>query len=161
MADALTHFATAYLPAKGLKDGRVRAILYVGVILPDILYKTLLYCFGASTWLCEPTHSPLGVAAMCYALALLFEETWRKRAFWALAAGAWTHILVDAAKNYMGMGVIPWAFPFSMDLFEFGWMRQEETIYLAGVALALLLIAGCLRLLCGKKGRPPEATDCR
>ena len=63
MADALTHFATAYLPARGLRDGRVRAILYVGVILPDVLYKTLQYCFGAPIWLCEPTHSPLGAAA--------------------------------------------------------------------------------------------------
>ena len=144
MADALTHFATAYLPARGLRDGRVRAILYVGVLLPDVLYKTLLYCFGAPTWLCEPTHSPLGAAAICYAVALLFEEAWRKRAFWALLAGSWLQILIDAAKDYMGMGVIPWAFPFSMDLFELGWMRQEETIYLALGSLGLVVLGTLL-----------------
>ena len=139
MADALTHFATAYIPAKGLKDGRLRAVLYVGVLLPDVLYKTLLYCFGASSWLCEPTHSPLGAAVICYALALLFEESWRSRAFWALLAGSWLQILLDAGKNYMGMGVIPWAFPFSMDLFEFGWYRKEDSIYLIPLSFAQLL----------------------
>ena len=39
----------------------------------------------------------------------------------------------------MGMGVIPWAFPFSMDLFEFGWIRKEETVYLIPLSIALLL----------------------
>ena len=150
MADALTHFATAYLPARGLRDGRLRAILYVGVLLPDVLYKALLYCFGAPAWLAEPTHSPLGVAAMCYALALMFEESWRSRAFWALLAGSWLHILLDAAKNYMGMGVIPWAFPFSMDLVEFGWYTLDGIGYLIILALTLLSLLEAVRAIQAK-----------
>jgi hypothetical protein len=139
MADLLVHAASIAPGARLLRDGRVRAILYVGVCLPDLLYKTLLYVFGAPTWLCEPTHSPLGVLPWCYALALLFEPEWRSRSFWALAAGSWVHHLVDLGKDYLGSGVILWAFPFSMDTVELGWYSTEETILLMPFALLILL----------------------
>jgi hypothetical protein len=90
------------------------AILYLGVCLPDVLFKALLYLGHAQSWLCEPTHSPLGLLPFCYVGALLFEEAWRKRAFAALLAGSWLHLLFDLGKNYLGSGVICWAFPFSM-----------------------------------------------
>lgn len=139
MADLLFHFATAHVPGRALRDGRVRSILYMGVCLPDVLYKAFLYLGGAPTWLCEPTHSPLGLIAICYAGSLLFEEEWRKRAFTALLAGSWIHLAADAAKDYMGMGVIPWAFPFSMDLVELGWYEPEGMIHLMLPALAIIL----------------------
>ena len=91
-----------------------RALLYLGVCLPDLLFKSLLYLGGAPTWLCEPTHSPLGLVVFCYGAALLFEEPWRKRAFLALLGGSYLHLLFDFGKNYLGSGVILWAFPFSI-----------------------------------------------
>lgn len=140
MADLLVHLASARIPALPLRDGRTRAILYVGVCLPDVLFKGLLYFLGASTWACEPTHSPLGVVPFCFTLALLFEEAWRPRAFWALLGGSYLHILVDVAKDYMGTGVIPWAFPFSMDLAELGWYRPEDTIFFMLPSLGLIIL---------------------
>ena len=138
MADLLVHFATAFAPGQALRDGRLRAVLYLGVCLPDILYKTLLYLGGAPTWLCEPTHSPLGLIPFCYAAALLFEEAWRRRAFAALLGGAWLHVLLDLGKNYMGSGVILWAFPFSMDAVELGLYHPEDSVLLMLPALALI-----------------------
>ncbi len=126
MADLVTHVAAAYLPARALvRDPRVRAIVYLGACLPDLLYKTGVYALGAPTWFCEPTHSPLGLVPICWAAALLFEEGWRRRAFGALWAGSLTHLLVDLGKDYMGSGVILWGFPFTMDRAELAWYAPE------------------------------------
>ncbi len=144
MADALVHFATAYAGVRPLKDGRVRALVYVGVLLPDLLYKTLLYAGGAPTWLCEPTHSPLGLVPWCYALALLFEEAWRRRAFAALLGGSWLHLLMDVWKDYLGTGVLPWAFPFSMDLVEGGLYTMDDVVPALLAAGALIALAAGL-----------------
>ena len=76
MADLLVHVASGFAVGRPLRDGRLRSLIYVGVCLPDLLYKGLLYLGGAPTWLCEPTHSPLGLVVFCYAAALLFEEDW-------------------------------------------------------------------------------------
>jgi hypothetical protein len=148
VADLLVHVASAFAAARPLRDGRLRSILYLGACFPDLLYKGLLYLGQAPNWLCEPTHSPLGLLAYCYAAALLFEEAWRKRAFAALLGGSYLHVLFDLGKNYMGSGVILWAFPFSMEAVELGWYYGEDTVlfmpFAAGV-IVLLELAGWLR----------------
>jgi hypothetical protein len=155
MADLLVHFATGFAAARPLRDGRVRAILYLGVCLPDLLYKALLYGANAPTWLCEPTHSPLGLVPLCYVGALLFEEPWRKRAFAALLAGGWLHLLLDLGKTYMGRGVILWAFPFSMDAVELGWYTPEQSLYLWLPSLGLIAVAELVGRL---RARPASLT---
>lgn len=155
MADLLVHAASAFVAGRPLRDGRVRAIVYLGVCLPDLLYKLLLYSGGAPTWLCEPTHSPLGLVPFCYVGALLFEESWRKRAFWALLGGGWLHLLLDLGKDYMGRGVIPWAFPFSMDTVELGWYRPEESPLLMLPALAAMLLAELAGRLSARRPASP------
>jgi hypothetical protein len=151
VADLLVHFASAFAAGRPLRDGRLRAIVYVGVCLPDLLYKTLLYATGAPNWLCEPTHSPLGLVAFCYAGALLFEEAWRKRAFGALLGGALLHVLFDLGKNYLGAGVIPWAFPFSMQTVELGWYYNEDSIYFMLPALGVIGLAELLSRLARRR----------
>ena len=154
MADLLVHFATGFAAGRPLRDGRLRSIVYVGVCLPDLLYKLLLYGGGAPTWLCEPTHTPLGLIPWCWLGALLFEESWRRRAFWALLAGGWLHLLVDVGKNYMGNGVIMPAFPFSMKTVELGWYHPEDSPLLMLPALALM---GAVELLGRLSSRKPAS----
>lgn len=147
MADLLVHAASAFVAAQPLRDGRLRALVYLGVCLPDLLYKSLLYLGGAPNYLCEPTHSPLGLLPFCYVLSMLFEEEWRKRAFGALLGGAYLHLLFDLAKNYVGSGVILWAFPFSMDAVELGWYASEDSIYLMLPALGVIAVVEILSRL--------------
>ena len=120
--------------------------------LPDLLYKGLLYLFAAPTWLCEPTHTPLGLVPFCYVLAMLFERDWRARAFAALWGGSLAHVLVDAGKSYLGGGVILWGFPFTMDAWEAGLYAPEETILLMPAALGLILLTELA--LSGRRPRP-------
>jgi hypothetical protein len=160
MADLLVHAASAYLPGRALRDARLRAVLYVGVCLPDLLYKGALYLWGASTWFCESSHAPLALVPTCYAAALLFEEAWRKRAFGALLAGSWLHLLLDLGKDYLGSGVILWGFPFTMDRVELGAYAPEETLLLTAPSLALILLVELAARIrgsvagAGRSGRP-------
>ena len=140
MADLLTHAATAWLPGRTIRDGRMRAVLYLGVCLPDALYKGLHFLFGASTWVCEITHAPLVVPAICAAVALLFEEEWRRRAFFALMAGSWLHLLVDLGKSALGEGVILWGFPFTMDRVELSLYQNEDMVFVMPFALGFLVV---------------------
>ena len=158
MADLLVHVASGFAVGRPMRDGRLRSLIYVGVCLPDLLYKGLLYLGGAPNWLCEPTHSPLGLVVFCYATALLFEEDWRKRAFAALLGGAYLHVLFDLGKNYMGSGVILWAFPFSMEAVELGWYYPEDTIYLMLPALVVMLVVEAIaRVARPLSARPPAS----
>ena len=155
MADLLVHFASAFVAARPLRDGRLRSIVYLGVCLPDLLYKSLHYLGGAPNWLCETTHAPLGLLPFCYAAALLFEEEWRKRAFGALLGGAYLHLIFDLAKTCVGSGVIPWAFPFSMETVELGWYAPEDSVYLMLPALGVIgLIEVGSRIV--RRGRRPS-----
>jgi hypothetical protein len=159
VADLLVHVASAFTVGRPLRDPRLRSLLYVGVCLPDLLYKGLLYVGGAPNWLCEPTHSPLALVVICYAVALLFEEDWRKRAFAALLGGAYLHVLFDLGKNYMGTGVILWAFPFSMETVELGWYYPEDTVCLMLPALGVILLveglAWALRSISARRPASP------
>lgn len=155
MADLLVHAASAVVAARPLRDGRLRSIVYVGVCLPDLLYKGLIYIGSAPNWLAEPTHSPLGLIPFCYALALLFEESWRRRAFGALLGGSYLHVLFDLGKNYLGSGVIPWAFPFSMETVELGWYYPEDSVYFMLPSLAVIALVWLAGRISGRRPGGP------
>lgn len=89
-----------------MRDGRKRALLWAGIVLPDAIAWALQGLFGAPAELATPLRSPLGLLPWCAAAALLFEPAWRGRAFIALLLGAWLRLLVD--------GPVYWAFPFTM-----------------------------------------------
>jgi hypothetical protein len=148
MAALLVHFATAFASGQALRDGRLRAVLYLGVCLPEILDQGLLFFGGASPWVCLPVHSPLGLLPWCYAAALLFEEDWRARAFGALLAGSWLHLLVEAGGHSMGEGAMAWAFPFTMDRIGFALYRPQDAgtmVLAAGVVIAVIELGAWFR----------------
>ena len=144
MADLLTHAAVAYACARPAEP-QVRSVFVLGTVLPDLLYKMSLYIAGGSTWYSEPSHSPLALLLVAFVGALLFEPAMRKKMFVALWLGSWLHILIDLGKDYLGEGVIMWAFPFSMDRVELGLYQPNQTIYfiLPALGLALVMEAVC------------------
>jgi len=164
VADLLVHVGIAYPAVRALRDGRLRSLLYLGLCLPDLLYKGMLYGLGAATWLCEPTHSPLGLLPFCYLGAMLFERDWRARAFGAFWAGSLAHLVVDAGKDYLGSGALLWGFPFTMRAWEAGLYAPEETVLFMPFALAIILItelvAGRRSTSSGARPAPSSGRSC-
>lgn len=148
MADLLTHAAVGYVIARPIRDPKLRVLVMAGTALPDVLYKTLVMAAGTSTWYAEPSHAPLPLLVICGLAAMLFAPELRRRAFWGLWIGSMTHVGVDMGKDYLGHGVILWAFPFSMDRIELGWYTNADAIYfMPAAAVLLLIVESAVRLL--------------
>lgn len=141
MAGLLVHVAAAAALAQVFRDGRLRAVLYVGACLPDVLRGILGFMSGDSLGIAGPAHSPLGLLPWCFAAALLFEEDWRGRAFGALLGGSWLHLGVDALLGTSGPeGLLP-GFPFSSHRLEKGWLPAIDPWILVTASGVMLGVA--------------------
>ena len=127
MPDLAVHVCAAVVAGKSIRDPAGRAVFYLGNCLPDLAQKTLNLGAASPISFSEVTHTPFGILCLAYAAAMLFEEGWRTRAFRLLATGALLHVFMDAAKSYLGHGVILWAFPLSLARHEFGWYPPEAS----------------------------------
>ena len=61
MADLLTHFVAARVPATLVRDGRLQALLVIGTFLPDITGKGLYWVLDNSNGSQMVTHSLAGI----------------------------------------------------------------------------------------------------
>ena len=150
MTELAVPLALAFALSRGVRDARWRALLYLGVCLPD-LGRALIDLQGAGpASLAFPLHSPLGLAVWCAAVALLFEEDWRLRAFAALTAGGLFHLAIDAlaAPADSGRGVY-WALPWTVERLELGLLPETSPWLLrtgaAGVVIAAALLTSRVR----------------
>ena len=130
MPDLAVHVCAGLLGAKAIRDPAGRALFVAGNCLPDLAQKSLLLGFASPSAFTEATHSPFGILCLSYAVSLLFEEGWRRRAFRLLSLGSILHLLMDSAKDCLGRGVIGWGFPLSLHRVEFGLYRVEESPFL-------------------------------
>ena len=62
MPDAVTHLLTARLAAPLLKRGDLRAVLYLGVLWPDVLAKICTFALHTPGGFDIPSHSLAGLA---------------------------------------------------------------------------------------------------
>jgi hypothetical protein len=150
MGDLFSHFAMGFGIGKLFSQRKVRIIFYMGCFLPDIVFKIFLYLTYSPSWYCEPSHSPLMILILCLFFAHLFEEDFRKKAFFGLLGGSYLHLILDLGKSYMGSGVILWAFPFSMDRIELGLYHQDDALYLVGAGVILILLIELTQLFLRK-----------
>jgi hypothetical protein len=153
MTELLVPFSIAFALAQACRDARWRAVLYVGVCLPQALSGILRLQGASPPSLAHPLQSPVGAIAWCLVGAFLFEEDWRARAFAALVAGAGIHLAVDALAAPPGSGRgIFWAFPVSGQLLELGWIPDlSPGLLRAGAAVVLVVAAIGAR----RRGRGP------
>ncbi len=149
MPDLAVHVCAAIVAGKAIRDPGSRALFYAGNCLPDLAFKTLQLGAFSPVPFMEVTHTPFGILCLSYAAALPFTQPWRRRAFACLALGSLLHIAMDAAKSYLGHGVILWGFPFSLVRHEFGWYPPEtsSTVLLPWAVGAVLLAEGAEALL--------------
>lgn len=154
MMELLVPFAAAFALAQAFRDGRLRAVIYLGVCLPDAIRGLLHLQGGSPAALAHPLHSPIGAAAWCFAIALLFEEEWRARAFGGLLLGSWLHLAIDAiaAPPGSGQGAF-WGLPFNAARLELGWIPETGPWTLRAGSLVVLAVAAAGSRI-RRRGRP-------
>jgi hypothetical protein len=146
MADLLTHYVSARLPGGFVADPAARTTLILGVFLPDIAGKGIEAIPNVWDNMHVPAHTPLGLAVLCYALAMLFVESFRFKAFVTLYAGSLIHVIVDMTKDNLGGGSSRLLYPLSLDGYEFGLYYNENILwFLPGNVLLLFLIRRAAR----------------
>lgn len=140
MVDAATHLLTARLAGGLLRDPRMRAVLYLGVLWPDLLAKCTSIVLRCPVGFEVPSHSLAGLAIASAGAALLFRPPDRAGAWLMLMAGSALHLAADCLKDF---GVFPGLrllYPFSARAFSLGLIRSEDSAYLMPAAAALLLL---------------------
>lgn len=144
MADLLTHLATVYVPTRlGVKDPAARSLAYLGVCLPDVLSHSGSGLHGVVGGLSfhDVVHTPAFLALAALAASQLFARGLRWTAFAALFLGGLAHLVVDAAKDYLGTNGVMWAFPWSLRRWEWGLFLPEHTVYFMAPALLAMVLA--------------------
>jgi hypothetical protein len=141
MADLLTHFASARLPAAFVRDRSVQALLIAGTFLPDLAGKGLYFVTRSGENFNVPSHSVLGLAVLCFGLSFLLEERLRRPGFAALLGGSYLHVAVDLLKDSNGVGLLGVLHPFTPAGFELGLIDPENVILLLPVDAAILVLA--------------------
>ncbi len=159
MADLLTHLATVYVPTRlGVKNPATRSLAYLGVCLPDVLSHagTRLQRPGGLSFH-DVVHTPAFLALAALAASQLFARGLRRTAFAALFLGGLAHLVVDAAKDYLGAGGVMWGFPWTLRRGEWGLFLPEHTVHLMAPALLAIVLARALgRARDDRSVRPPE-----
>lgn len=152
MADLLSHYTVGHIGGKFLK-AEDRIFVYIGCVIPDLVYKLFLYGTGSSTLFCDPSHSPIVLVLISYVLAMLFEESIRKKALVLILIGSYTHVLLDLGKDYLGSGVVPLLFPFSLKRVELGLYENHDSIYFMILCLALIATTEAIIMLVRGKAK--------
>ena len=139
MPDAVTHLLTARVAGALLRRPEPRAILYLGVLWPDLLAKGTQAVLHCPPGFDVPSHSIPGLLVACWGAALLFGPARREAAFGLLMAGSLLHLAADLLKDYGVYSGLRLFFPFSDRGFSLGLFRSEESAFALPVAAALLL----------------------
>jgi membrane-bound metal-dependent hydrolase YbcI (DUF457 family) len=140
VADLFTHFVAARVPGSLVRDRRLQALLVIGTFLPDISGKGFYWVLDNPNGSQLFTHSIAGLLLISYLACLFIEEPLRRSGFWMLAAGGAIHVLVDIAKNNLGVGAAMPFLPFSLRGVELGWIDPENVILLVPIDAAILAL---------------------
>jgi hypothetical protein len=122
-------------------------VFVAGTLAPDVCSRAPAIALGwvhrevvplppVLTYGWDPLHQPVGMVIFAYLLALLFEASQRRVVFMNLIGGMALHLALDLLQDHHGVGYLL-AYPFSIWVFELGWMGSEDSVYAAPV-LALL-----------------------
>ncbi|MBI2930858.1 MAG: hypothetical protein HYY16_04340 [Planctomycetes bacterium] len=138
MVDFLTHYVSARVPGGFLADARARSTLVLGVFLPDLISKAIEFTPGIPYYATYPAHSILGTLCVSLALAMLFTQDFRLKAFTTLFFGQLLHVAVDLGKESLGAGSAFLLLPFSLESYDLGFYETEDVLWLLPGNLLIL-----------------------
>lgn len=151
MADGLAHVLLGWLMVELLSIKypwvmKYRSIVLFGAILPDLgNFKLIMGELGAHEfyYIFLPFHSILGAFLLICIFTLIFKAEYRKRVFYLLSAGVFTHLLADYLMIYLE-GKLPLFFPFTFNRVGYGVFVQ------AGRGLIIISILAILATVARK-----------
>ncbi len=139
MADLLTHFALGYATSRHRSFADMRAIYYLGIILPDVITRPIYILFPGLFNYTIAMHTPVFLVILCLFLAEFFQPQIRSLVFKYLFAGVIVHLLLDSIQRHF-IGGYYWLFPFSWKTYEWGLYWADAP--LRWIPLWVILIAG-------------------
>ncbi len=131
-------------------------MFYTGAILPDLVSKppTIVFPGQDVYWFVQPTHAPIAVALMGFALVMFLEERLRGRFLMLLGLGIASHYLLDLMQKHLLGGAYYWLFPFSWITFNIPVFWPSDTV----LAIPFLLLAvGVMEVLSARRRHAPVA----
>tara|TARA_Y100001935_G_C17262436_1_gene487191 strand:- start:940 stop:1383 length:444 start_codon:yes stop_codon:yes gene_type:complete len=140
MPDGATHFLVQIIFNKITGVKRLIPYTLFGTIAPD-LFKGLHRLLPPNySWALYPTHSPIYMLLLFYALALLFHEIERKPLIFGSMIGMLVHLFLDLLQINMGGGYYMPFFPLSFYSFSFNIIKTETSLFFLPITALITLI---------------------
>ncbi len=137
MPDLVTHTAAAYFLSRSRRFEQVRALFYLGALLPDLLARPIYILFPKLFFFTVAIHTP----AFMIIVTLLFSEFFpgksRSAAATWLFAGIMLHFMLDFFQRHLLTGYY-WLFPFSWRSFELPLFWPETPVRFIPLWIALI-----------------------
>jgi len=138
MPDLVSHYAVAHLASRRWWRPATSIFLF-GTILPDLLTRPLYIFWPETYWLVMPLHTPVGIVIVSWLIAVLFRVEARRQIFMAFMLGAFLHFALDALQCHLIAGYF-WLWPFSWWTTERGLFWPEESLMIAPVLAAMIIL---------------------
>ncbi|MBI4242697.1 MAG: metal-dependent hydrolase [Planctomycetes bacterium] len=145
MADILTHYTSGRLAGVVLEP-RKEIALVAGVLMPDIISKSMMFIFQSKPFYSAFSHSIVGAVMYSALFCALFVRRETLNVFFPfMVVGYLIHILFDAFKDYLGFGVVYPFLPFSQEFIQLPFYNPYNSVYLIPADILALLIVIIVR----------------
>ena len=130
MPDGATHILVQIIINRFIHANKLIPYLLFGSVAPDLFKVISRIVMPEYEWVFSPTHSPVFMLVVFYAISLLFHQKERVLLIKGCMIGMVIHLLLDLTQiNYGGGDYMPF-FPFSFYTVLFGLIKTETSIYL-------------------------------
>jgi len=137
MPDLLTHTASAWILTRFLNAAEKRALLYVGVILPDIVSRPFYIIWPELYFYTLAVHTPVFMLIFLFFTSEFFEQKSSARLF--LGIGVFLHFIFDAMQKHLLDGYY-WLFPFSWWSYSGGFFWPNQALNFVPVWMSMIII---------------------
>ena len=140
MPDGATHILIQTIVNKFIKKNNLTPYLLFGAIAPDLFKAVNRIVAPQYEWFFYPTHSPIFMLIIFYAISLLFHKSERILLIKGCMIGMVIHLLLDLTQiNYGGGNYMPF-FPFSFYSFSFNIIKTETSLFFLPITALITLI---------------------
>lgn len=128
MPELVTHTIFAYLIRKRKWTPHFIIIFLIGAMLPDLVSRPFIILFGEFQYFFSIFHTPIALVLISYLISLFFSDDIKRKVFFILLLGVFTHLFLDLFQISVETGGYGWFFPFSKFDFQIGIFWAEDSL---------------------------------